>query len=245
MRPDHLGFDEFDVVAQGLVLHHYRVTDGRLEAYSMPFRYVWPAELDLMARLAGMTLRERWSGWDREPFTSESTAHVSVWEKPGAAPRHLTPSRRPPQGRTAAQASDRAAASSRTAPGQSRPRCRAAARRQRDPSHAAASAVPTPTAVAAAAALSPAGSCCRGPGSPGRGGHRRRATTWPVTPAIRTRPASPRGASRSGCAGQLVGRPAPPSAPKAASAFTQLRRSVRSGCVAAAAGVVSVSAASP
>ena len=48
----------------------------------MPFRYVWPAELDLMARLAGLKLRERWSNWQREPFTSESTAHVSVWEKP-------------------------------------------------------------------------------------------------------------------------------------------------------------------
>ena len=47
----------------------------------MPFRYVWPAELDLMARIAGLTLRERWSGWLREPFTSESTEHVSVWEK--------------------------------------------------------------------------------------------------------------------------------------------------------------------
>ena len=51
------------------------------ELRSIPFRYVWPAELDLMARLAGMTLRERWSGWKREPFTSESTKHVSVWEK--------------------------------------------------------------------------------------------------------------------------------------------------------------------
>ena len=82
VRPDHLGFDEFDVAAQGLVSHHYRVTGGRLEAYSMPFRYVWPSELDLMARLAGMTLRERWSGWDRSPFTSDSTSHVSVWAKP-------------------------------------------------------------------------------------------------------------------------------------------------------------------
>jgi hypothetical protein len=51
----------------------------------MPFRYVWPSELDLMARLAGMTLRERWSGWNREPFTSASTSHVSVWEKPASA----------------------------------------------------------------------------------------------------------------------------------------------------------------
>ena len=52
------------------------------DCVSMPFRYVWPAELDLMARIAGMTLHERWSGWTREPFTSESTKHVSVWEKP-------------------------------------------------------------------------------------------------------------------------------------------------------------------
>ena len=47
----------------------------------MPFRSVRPGELDLMARLAGMRLRERWGGWRREPFTSESTKHVSVWEK--------------------------------------------------------------------------------------------------------------------------------------------------------------------
>jgi SAM-dependent methyltransferase len=79
-----LGFDEYDVVSQGLISHHYTVVDGRLEAVSMPFRYVWPSELDLMARLAGMTLRERWSGWRREPFTSASTRHVSVWEKPAS-----------------------------------------------------------------------------------------------------------------------------------------------------------------
>jgi SAM-dependent methyltransferase len=82
-----LGFDEYDVASQGLVSHHYSVVDGRLEVASMPFRYVWPSELDLMARLAGMTLRERWSGWKREPFTSDSTGHVSVWEKPGPRPR--------------------------------------------------------------------------------------------------------------------------------------------------------------
>jgi SAM-dependent methyltransferase len=76
-----LGFDEFDVATQGLVSHHYRVADGVLDVVSVPFRYVWPSELDLMARLAGMTLRERWSGWKREPFTSDSTKHVSVWEK--------------------------------------------------------------------------------------------------------------------------------------------------------------------
>ncbi|MGE5272737.1 MAG: class I SAM-dependent DNA methyltransferase [Verrucomicrobiota bacterium] len=76
----HWGIDEYDIVDQGLTSHHFTLVDGRFELVSVPFRYVWPAELDLMARLAGMTLRERWSGWRREPFTSESTKHVSVWE---------------------------------------------------------------------------------------------------------------------------------------------------------------------
>jgi len=84
VTPTHLGFDEYDVATQRSVSHHYWVADGRLEARSVPFRYVWPAELDLMARLAGMTLRERWSGWTRAPFTGDSQEHVSVWEKPGA-----------------------------------------------------------------------------------------------------------------------------------------------------------------
>ena len=76
-----LGFDEYDVASQGLISHHYWAVDDRLVGDSMPFRYVWPAELDLMARLAGMSLRERWSGWKREPFTSDSRQHVSVWAK--------------------------------------------------------------------------------------------------------------------------------------------------------------------
>ena len=82
VTPTHLGFDEYDVAGQGLISHHYWVVDGQLETFSAPFRYVWPSELDLMARLAGMVLRERWSGWDRAPFTSDSTSHVSVWERP-------------------------------------------------------------------------------------------------------------------------------------------------------------------
>ena len=82
VEPTRLGFDEFDVAEQRLISHHYRVEGGELEVDSVPFRYVWPAELDLMARLAGMTLRDRWAGWRREPFTSESETHVSVWEKP-------------------------------------------------------------------------------------------------------------------------------------------------------------------
>jgi len=78
----HIGIDEYDVERQGLVSHHFSLLDdGRWRLVSMPFRYVWPEELDLMARMAGMKLRERWSGWEREPFTSESTKHVSVWEK--------------------------------------------------------------------------------------------------------------------------------------------------------------------
>jgi SAM-dependent methyltransferase len=76
------GIDEYDVARQGLISHHFWIREGRAEHFSMPFRYVWPAELDLMAQLAGLTLRERWAGWTRESFTSESRAHVSVWEKP-------------------------------------------------------------------------------------------------------------------------------------------------------------------
>jgi SAM-dependent methyltransferase len=80
VSPTHVGIDEYDVARQGLISHHYWVEGDRVEVFSPPFRYVWPSELDLMARLAGMTLRERWAGWRREPFTSESEGHVSVWE---------------------------------------------------------------------------------------------------------------------------------------------------------------------
>src|SRR3954447_15413160 len=79
---NRLGFDEYDIASQAVISHHYWVIDGRLEVFSPPFRYVWPAELDLMARLAGMSLRERWGGWKRESFGSESTSHISVWQKP-------------------------------------------------------------------------------------------------------------------------------------------------------------------
>jgi SAM-dependent methyltransferase len=80
----HIGIDEYDLATQGLISHHYtRADEGRFRYSSGPFRYVWPSELDLMARIAGLTPRERWSGWRREPFTSESTKLVGVWEKPG------------------------------------------------------------------------------------------------------------------------------------------------------------------
>jgi SAM-dependent methyltransferase len=78
----HVGVDELDFDTQRLVSHHFNLIDGRWQRFSIPFRSVSPAELDLMARLAGMTLCERWSGWEREPFTSESPKHVSVWRKP-------------------------------------------------------------------------------------------------------------------------------------------------------------------
>jgi Methyltransferase domain len=81
VAPHHLGFDEIDVATQRLVSHHYWNFDGRIETFSPPFRYVWPSELDLMARLAGMTLRERWSTWTRDPFTNDSREHISVWVK--------------------------------------------------------------------------------------------------------------------------------------------------------------------
>jgi SAM-dependent methyltransferase len=78
----HVGVDEYDAATQRLVSHHFSLVDGRWERLSMPFRRVYPGELDLMARLAGMRLRERWGGWNREPFTGDSRKHVSVWEKP-------------------------------------------------------------------------------------------------------------------------------------------------------------------
>jgi SAM-dependent methyltransferase len=79
---DHLGFDEYDVVTQGLVSHHWTRRGEGWEASSGPFRYVWPSELDLMAELAGLRLRHRWAGWHEEPLTAESRSHVSVWGKP-------------------------------------------------------------------------------------------------------------------------------------------------------------------
>ena len=76
-------FDCYDTATQAMSSNYVEVSGGRGEYRSIPFRYVWPAELDLMAQLAGMRLRERWAGWAREPFTSDSSQHVSVWEKLG------------------------------------------------------------------------------------------------------------------------------------------------------------------
>ena len=79
----HVGIDEYDVATQRQWSHHIDVRpDGRVRRSSLPFRYAWPAELDLMAQLAGMALLDRWSDWSRSPYTSESTGHVSVWQRP-------------------------------------------------------------------------------------------------------------------------------------------------------------------
>lgn len=82
VSPTRWSFDVYDVATQEMSSNYVEVVDGRGDYWSVPFRYVWPAELDLMAQLAGLRLRDRWEGWKGEPFTSESARHVSVWEKP-------------------------------------------------------------------------------------------------------------------------------------------------------------------
>jgi SAM-dependent methyltransferase len=83
--PGYVGYDRYtDLVAQQAVSHHFVADGSGGREERTPYRYVWPSELDLMARLAGMSLSERWAGWDRSPFTGESTSHVSVWEKTGS-----------------------------------------------------------------------------------------------------------------------------------------------------------------
>ena len=77
----HVGIDEYDAATQRLVSHHFELVDGRWERLSIPFRSAPPGELDLMAATAGMRLRERCAGWNRERFTDTSRKHVSVWEK--------------------------------------------------------------------------------------------------------------------------------------------------------------------
>ncbi|MCP3805113.1 class I SAM-dependent methyltransferase [Allokutzneria sp. A3M-2-11 16] len=72
-------YDVYDFATQAMSSNYVRAGG---EFRSIPFRYAWPAELDLMAQLAGLRLRERWEDWTRRPFTGESTNHVSVWEKP-------------------------------------------------------------------------------------------------------------------------------------------------------------------
>jgi SAM-dependent methyltransferase len=82
LEPDHVGIETFDdLVGQIAWSHHWIEVDGRLVRHSAPYRYVWPSELDLMAKMTGFGLRERWAGWDRVPFTSDSPSQVAVFEK--------------------------------------------------------------------------------------------------------------------------------------------------------------------
>lgn len=80
--PGYVGYDRYtDLVAQQATSHHFVADGSGAREFKTPFRYVWPSELDLMARLAGLSLRDRWADWDRSPITGESTSHVSVWQK--------------------------------------------------------------------------------------------------------------------------------------------------------------------
>jgi SAM-dependent methyltransferase len=79
----HVGLDTYDLTTQQGTSHHYtRHPDGTVTYGASNFRYLWPAECDLMAQLAGMELVGRTADWSGSPFTSESEHHVSVWRKP-------------------------------------------------------------------------------------------------------------------------------------------------------------------
>jgi SAM-dependent methyltransferase len=79
--PTGWAYDVYEVATQAMSSNYVKIVDGRGEFWSVPFRYVWPAELDLMAQLAGLHLRDRWTDWDRAPFTDDSEKHISVWQK--------------------------------------------------------------------------------------------------------------------------------------------------------------------
>jgi SAM-dependent methyltransferase len=80
--PDHVGIETFDdLVGQIAWSRHWMAVDGRLIRHAQPYRYVWPSELDLMARIAGFRLEHRWASWRKAPFTSDSTSQVAVFLK--------------------------------------------------------------------------------------------------------------------------------------------------------------------
>jgi hypothetical protein len=91
-EPGYIGYDHYvDFVAQQAVSHHLVAKGAVIAESTTPFRYVWPSELDLMAKLAGLTLQNRWADWDRSPFTGDSTAHISIWAKPTPTSYRATP----------------------------------------------------------------------------------------------------------------------------------------------------------
>ena len=79
--PTHVGVDEYDFVNQIEISRHWWMVDGDLKTFESPHPYAWPSELDLMASMTGMTLRERWADWYQAPFTPESRSHISVWQR--------------------------------------------------------------------------------------------------------------------------------------------------------------------
>jgi len=80
LDPDHVGIETFDDPAGQIAWsHHWVEVGGQLHRHSAPYRYVWPSELDLMARLTGFRVRDRWAGWDRAPFTADSPSQVAVF----------------------------------------------------------------------------------------------------------------------------------------------------------------------
>ncbi len=78
----HWGMDEFDVVTQSYASHHMHRDGAGYQPLSIPFRYAWPAEMDVMAKMAGFQCEARWADWEMSAFTATSPSHVSVWRKP-------------------------------------------------------------------------------------------------------------------------------------------------------------------
>jgi hypothetical protein len=86
LDPHHVGIETFDdVVGQVASSHHWMEIDGRLVRHSAPYRYIWPSELVLMARIAGFELQDRWADWNCSPFADESERQVAVFVKTGSA----------------------------------------------------------------------------------------------------------------------------------------------------------------
>lgn len=82
----HVGLDTYDLATQQATSHHFRRHDDGTVSYGASnFRYIWPAECDLMAQLAGLTLEARFADWQRSTFTGDSEGHVSIWTKQSVA----------------------------------------------------------------------------------------------------------------------------------------------------------------
>lgn len=85
-EPGYIGLDTWEPASQRLVSHHFRFTpeigeDRRAHVFRSRHRYIWPAELDLMAQLAGLDLESRYGDWRGTPFTDDSRDHISVYRR--------------------------------------------------------------------------------------------------------------------------------------------------------------------